>query len=713
MLATPPTILPGSPHPLGAHCDATGLNIAVFSSSATRIEVCLFDQVDGPATATLSLPGRSGHVHHGHVVGVSPGQLYGLRAHGPHEPRAGLRHNPHKLLVDPYARAIAWPRQGRELHYAHRVGAPGDDLTIDTRDNAASAPKSLALRDDFDWGDDRLPAVPWQDTLIYELHVKGMTRLHPAVPAALRGTYAGLATPPVIEHLRSLGVTTVELLPVHEIYDEPHLRLRKLTNYWGYNTLGFFAPTARYAADPRPGGAVDEFKAMVRTLHAAGIEVILDVVYNHSCEGGPRGPTLSLRGLDNRAYYALRHDDPREYVDVTGCGNTLHTRHPQTLQLVLDSLRYWAVHMHVDGFRFDLASALSRHGADFDRWSAFLATIHQDPVLSRLKLIAEPWDVGPGGYQVGGFPHPWAEWNGKYRDALRRFWRGDPGLVGELGFRLTGSADLYQRAGRSPQASINFVTCHDGFTLRDLVSHARKHNLANGEQNRDGNDHESSANWGVEGPSDDPEIDALRDRMVRNFIASLTVSLGVPMLCAGDEIGRSQGGNNNAYCQDNEVSWIAWEEADEQTLAFFRHVLRLRKAAVLRRRTFFTGAQPSGSRLPDLRWLHPDGRELSPTDWSDPHTQAFGMLLGGEAIAEIDARGHAIVGESFLALINASPRPVRFELPPVARAWARIIDTRGFDTQAVPLPPEQRCYELVPRSLAVLWLTAPHATTQA
>ena len=703
----PPSVLPGLPYPLGASCGPDGINVAVFSASATRIELCLFDRVDAGPTATWTLPERSGHVHHGLFPDLRPGQIYGLRAHGPHDPRAGLRHNPHRLLVDPYARAIVWPRQGREVPYAHRVGDPAEDLAMDVRDNAASAPKALALTDEFAWGDDRPPARPWSETLIYELHVKGMTRLHPGVPAPLRGTYAGLATPPVIDHLRSLGVTAVELLPIHEIYDEPHLRLRGLTNYWGYSTLGFFAPTARYAADRSPGGAVREFKAMVRTLHAAGLEVILDVVYNHTCEGGRLGPTLSLRGLDNRSYYALRPDDPREYVDVTGCGNTLRAGHPQALQLVLDSLRYWVVHMHVDGFRFDLASALSRRGAEFDRHSAFLAAIHQDPVLSRVKLIAEPWDVGPGGYQVGDFPAPWAEWNGKYRDTLRRFWRGDPGQLGELGFRLTGSADLYAPGGRPPQASINFVTCHDGFTLRDLVSHARKHNLANGEQNRDGNDHEHSANWGVEGPTDDPEIEALRDRMVRNFAASLTVSLGVPMLCAGDELGRTQGGNNNAYCQDNEVSWIAWEQADQATLAFFRHVLRLRQAAVLRRRTFFTGAAPPGSRLRDLLWLHPDGRELSAQDWSDPHTRAFGMLLGGDAIAEVDAQGHPIVGESFLVLINASARPLRFALPAVARAWARIVDTRGTDTQAVPLPPEQKSYDMVPRSLAVLWRTAP------
>ncbi len=706
MAAPPRKLLPGAASPLGATCDAEGINFAVYSSSASAIEVCLFEGTDTAPRETLRLGQRSGDVHHAYVPGLRPGQLYGLRAHGHHEPHAGLRHNPHKLLLDPYARAVAWPRRGGEVPYAHRVGDPAGELAIDTRDNAAEAPKAIALDDEFDWGDDRPPARPWSETLIYELHVKGMTKLHPGVPPALRGTYGGLAAPLVIDHLRGLGVTAVELLPVHEIYDEPHLRRTGRTNYWGYSTLGFFAPAARYAADRRPGAAVREFKAMVRALHAAGIEVILDVVYNHTCEGGALGPMLSLRGLDNRTYYALEAEDPRRHVDVTGCGNTLNMRHPQTLQLVLDSLRYWVTQMHVDGFRFDLAPALSRRGPEFDRWSGFLAAVHQDPVLARVKLIAEPWDVGPGGYQVGGFPAPWSEWNGRYRDGVRRFWRGDPGQLGELAYRLTGSADVYQQPSRGPHASVNFVTCHDGFTLRDLVSYQRKHNLGNGEQNRDGSDNEHSANNGVEGPSEDPEIAALRERLVRNFAATLAVSLGVPMLSAGDEIGRTQGGNNNAYCRDDEVSWIAWESADEATLAFFRHALRIRQAAVLRRRGFFRGAAVAGSRMHDLQWLHPEGREPTARDWADPHARAIGMLFGGDAIGEVDALGDAMHGESFLVLINGAAEPRSFVLPAVAASWARLIDTRNAETLAVPLAPGQTRYELLPRSMAVLWVTA-------
>ena len=706
MSVAQPRALPGAASPLGATCEAAGINFAVYSSTATRVEVCLFADVDDEPSATIVLGERSGFVHHGLVPGLRPGQLYGLRAHGPYEPQAGLRHNPHRLLVDPYARAIAWPTRPGPIPYAHRDGDPAGELAIDTGDNAASAPKCVALTDEFEWGDDRPPARPWTESLIYELHVKGMTRLHPQVPRAQRGTYAGLAAPAVIEHLRGLGVTAVELLPVHEIYDEPHLQAAGRVNYWGYNTLGFFAPTARYAQGDAPGAAVREFKEMVKALHDAGIEVLLDVVYNHSCEAGALGPMLSLRGLDNRSYYALHPDDPRRYVDVTGCGNTLQTRHPQALQLVLDSLRYWVTQMHVDGFRFDLAAALARGLYEVEQLSSFFTIIHQDPIISQVKLIAEPWDVGPGGYQVGNFPVRWAEWNGKYRDSVRRFWRGEPGQLGELGFRLTGSADLYLRSGRAPQASVNFVTCHDGFTLRDLVSYARKHNLGNGEHNRDGSDHESSANWGVEGPTDDPEVAGLRARMVRNFAATLAVSLGVPMLCAGDEIGRSQGGNNNAYCQDNEVSWIDWARADEATLAFFRHALRLRQAAVLRRRGFFTGAGRTGSRLRDLVWLHPDGRELTPQDWADARAQTFGMLLGGDAIGLVDAAGEAIHGESFLVLINGAGQAVEFVLPAVASSWARLIDTRGADTQAHPLAPGQASYDMVPRSLVVLWLTA-------
>ena len=690
--------LPGAEQPLGAHCEAGGINFAVYSSTASRIDVCLFAAVDAAPTATIALPGRSGHVHHGFLPGLAAGQLYGLKAHGTFAPEAGLLHDPHRLLVDPYARAIAWPSE------APPVLAGGPEPTLLERCNAAMAPKCVALADDFDWGDDRPPRRAWSETLIYELHVKGMTQLHPGVPPRLRGSYIGLATPPVIEHLRSLGVTAVELLPVHEIFDEPHLQQRGRVNYWGYSTLGFFAPSARYAHDRRPGAAVHEFKAMVKALHAAGIEVLLDVVYNHTCEGGANGPTLSLRGLDNRSYYLLDPDDPRRTIDFTGCGNTLNLRHPQTLQLVLDSLRYWVMQMHVDGFRFDLAPALSRRGAEVERASAFLAALHQDPVLRGVKLIAEPWDVGPGGYQVGGFPPPWREWNDRYRDGVRRFWRGDPGQLGELAYRLSGSSDLFQRPGRGPQTSINYVTCHDGFTLRDLVSYTRKRNEANGEGNRDGRDDELAAHWGVEGPSDDPDITATRARMVRNFAATLAVSLGVPMLCAGDELGRSQGGNNNAYCQDNPVSWIDWVAADAETLAFFRHALRLRQAAVLRRGHFFTGAGLPGSRLRDLCWLRPEGGELRPEDWSTG--KALGMLLGGDAIGETLGPGVTLHGESFLVLINGSSKPLRFALPPVASAWARLIDTRVAETVALPLNAGQTHYEMAPRSLVVLWITA-------
>jgi len=700
-----PQILPGTAYPLGATCYAEGINFAVFSETATRIEVCLFDAVDGTPVATLPLAERTGFVHHGFVPGLAPGQLYGLRAHGPYDPPAGLRHNPFMVLVDPYARAIATP-DPKYVPYAYRTPGPLLDLVMDPADNAARALKSVALGDEFDWGDDRPPARAWSDTLIYEGHVKGLTMLHPDVPEGLRGTYGGVASEAIIKHLLALGVTAVELLPVHESFDEPHVRRIGLTNYWGYSTLGFFAPASRFAADRRPGAAVDEFKSMVKGLHAAGIEVILDVVYNHTGEGGGAGPTLSLRGLDNRAYYSLDPRDPRHYVDMTGCGNTLNLRHPQVVQLVLDSLRYWAVEMRVDGFRFDLASALSRRGPEFDRWSAFLAAVHQDPVLRRVKLIAEPWDVGPGGYQVGGFPSPWAEWNGRYRDSVRRFWRGDPGLASELGFRLTGSADLYMASGRGPHGSINYVACHDGFPLRDLTMFARKHNAANGEENRDGNNHEHSANWGVEGPSRDPDISAVRARTVRNLATTLALSLGVPMICAGDELGRSQGGNNNAYCQDNPVSWIDWASADVATLTFFRHVFKnLRQTATLRRRVFFVGARIGGAALKDLQWLRPDGAELMPQDWNDPRTQALGLLLGGDAGLH-DAHGRAVVGESLLLLLNASSTAVRFVLPTAAASWARLVDTRHADTQVVPLPVTQRDYELVAHSMAVLWLTA-------
>lgn len=698
-------IWPGRPDPLGATPDAGGVNFAVFSEAATRVDLCLFDAPHRPARATLQLPERTGRVHHGYVPGLGPGQLYGLRVHGPYEPQAGLRFNPNKVMLDPYARAVAWSGAGREL-LAYRAGDPAGDLAFDPTDNAAAAPKAVVVADDFDWGDDRRPNTPWTRTLIYEAHVKGISRLHAGVPPNLRGTYAGLAAPPIVEHLRALGVTAVELLPVHEIFDEPPLRHRGLVNYWGYSTLGYFAPAARYAADARPGGQVVEFKRMVKALHAAGIEVLLDVVFNHTCEGGHLGPTLSLRGIDNRTYYMLDPGAPRYYADYSGCGNTLDLRHPQVLRLVLDSLRYWALEMRVDGFRFDLAPALSRRGAEVDRHSPFLAAIGQDPVLSRLKLIAEPWDVGPHGYQLGASPHPWAEWNGRYRDAVRRFWRGDLGLVGELGYRLTGSSDLFSATDRGPWASVNFVACHDGFTLHDLTSYSVKHNLANGEDNRDGNNHEHGSNWGAEGETEDPQIRETRARTVRNFLTTLAISQGVPMLCAGDEMGRTQRGNNNAYCQDNPTSWLCWEPSPEAEalLAFTRHVLGLRRHAVLRRPRFFSGGAAPSGRMRDIVWLRPDGRAMTLEDWTSPATRALAMLLGGDATGLHDERGEPVVCESLLVLLNADDAPTEFTLPCDGACWEVLVDTRDASTAARPVPDDHRGYPLIGRSMAVLRL---------
>jgi isoamylase len=698
-------IWPGRPDPLGATADAGGVNFALFSETASRVELCLFDAPQLAPAVTVHLPERTGRIFHGYVPGLRPGQLYGYRVHGPYEPQAGLRHNPHKLMLDPYARAVASSGAGAEM-FAYRLGDPAGDLALDRDDNAAAAPKAIVDDGAFDWGDDRHPHTPWTRTLIYELHVKGMTRLHTGLPPRLRGTYAGLASPQVISHLQQLGVTAIELLPVHEIFDEPHLRHRGLVNYWGYSTLGFFAPAARYAADPRPGGQVAEFKAMVKALHAAGIEVLLDVVFNHTCEGNHLGPTLSLRGIDNRAYYVLDPGAARYYADYTGCGNTLNLRHPQTLRLVLDSLRYWASEMHVDGFRFDLAPALARRGPEVDPWSPFLTAIAQDPLLSRLKLIAEPWDVGPHGYQLGGFPFPWAEWNGRYRDAVRRFWRGDLGLCGELGYRLTGSSDLFSATDRRPWASVNYVACHDGFTLRDLVSYSVKHNLANGEDNRDGNNAEHGANWGAEGEVEDPRIQAVRARTVRNFLTTLAISQGVPMLCAGDELGRTQRGNNNAYCQDNPTSWLCWEpsaEADE-LLAFARHALGLRRFAVFRRPRFFSGGRSPRGRMRDILWLRPDGKTMHQGDWTSPSTRALALLLGGDATGLTDAHGEPVVCESMLVLLNADDTPTSFTLPGERAQWQVVVDTRSASTRVESLPEGQARYELIPRSMAVLRL---------
>ena len=623
---------------------------------------------------------RTNQTWHVYLPQSRPGLHYGYRVDGPYDPAAGHRFNPAKLLIDPYAKSIADTIRLSDRMFGYRLGDPDGDLTRDERDSAADMPKCVVVDQAFSWGGDRLLGTPWSKTVIYELHVKGFTARHPDVPDHLRGTYAGLATPAVIEYLQGLGVTAVELLPVHHAVLDKHLTDQGLTNYWGYNTIGFFAPDMRYALSPIRGRHVREFKTMVKTLHSAGIEVILDVVYNHTAEGNHLGPTLSFRGIDNATYYRLTPDDPRYYMDYTGCGNSLNVRHPRTLQLIMDSLRYWVQDMHIDGFRFDLASTLARELHDVDRLSAFFDIIHQDPVLSQVKLIAEPWDLGEGGYQVGNFPVGWAEWNGKYRDAIRRYWKGDGGQVAELAYRLSGSSDLYEMSGRRPFASINFITAHDGFSLHDLVSYNDKHNEANGENNRDGTNENSSWNCGVEGPTDDQAVHDLRMKQKRNMLATLLLSQGVPMLCGGDEISRTQQGNNNAYCQDNEISWHNWHlsQADRSLHTFVRQLIALRQAhPVFRRRQFFQGRQIHGSEIKDIVWLHSDGKEMDEADWAQGHLRAIGLVLAGDAIEEKDTRGNAIVDDTFLLLLNAHHEAIQFVMPQHDEntVWHLILDT--------------------------------------
>ncbi len=673
-------VWPGRFVPLGARFDGKGINFALFSERATGVELCLFDPADPRReTARLRLSERTRHVWHGYVRGLKPGTLYGYRAHGPYEPERGLFFNPNKLLMDPYARAIHgkvdW---GHPVHAYLRDG--GAEMKIDERDDAPGKPRSVVLADDFDWGNDARPQIPWNRAVIYELHVKGFTMRHPGVPPELRGTYAGLASPAVIEHFKKLGITAVELLPVQEKMDEEPLVRRGLTNYWGYSTLGYFAPEQLYSSRGTRGEQVAEFKEMVKALHAAGIEVILDVVYNHTGEGNVQGPVLCYKGLANDAYYRLKPESPREYLDFTGTGNSVNTFHPQTVKLVADSLRYWAQEMRVDGFRFDLATTLGRELRDFSREAPFFHVIHQDPVLSRLKLIAEPWDVGEGGYQLGNFPVLWSEWNGRYRDAVRRYWRGDQHSVAELGYRLTGSSDLYLLGGRKPSASINYVAVHDGFTLHDLVTYEQKHNQANGEDNRDGADENYSWNCGVEGETDDPRIRAMREQQKRNFLATLFLSQGIPMLCAGDEMGRTQRGNNNAYCQDNEISWVDWklDDARQALFEFTAKMIRLRREQpVLQRRGFFKGVHIWDSEFKDLAWFRPDGAEITSKDWENSAVPSLGFLLGGDAIPMPDERGNRQVGDTLLVLMNAHSEPLTFTLPAVEWGidWEIAIDT--------------------------------------
>ncbi|GIH38308.1 glycogen operon protein GlgX homolog [Microbispora corallina] len=650
-----------------------GTNFSVFSEVAERVELCLFD--DAGEETRVDLPEVDGFVWHGYLPGIMPGQRYGLRVHGPYQPDHGHRCNPGKLLLDPYAKAIEGSVRWNESLFSYQFADPG---RLNTDDSAHYMPKNVVVNPFFEWGNDRPPRIPYHETVIYEAHVRGLTMRHPQVPEEQRGTYAGLAHPAVVEHLQSIGVTAVELMPVHQFVPEHFLVARGLTNYWGYNTIAYLAPHNAYSSAGQRGEQVQEFKAMVRALHEAGIEVILDVVYNHTAEGDHMGPTVGFRGIDNVAYYRLRDEDRRYYLDYTGCGNSLNVRSPHALQLIMDSLRYWVQDMHVDGFRFDLAAALARELHDVDRLSAFFDLIQQDPVISQVKLIAEPWDVGPGGYQVGNFPPLWTEWNGKYRDSVRDFWRGDGRTLPEFASRLTGSSDLYATSGRRPVASINFVTCHDGFTLTDLVSYNRKHNEANGEGNRDGTDDNRSWNCGAEGPVEDPAIVGLRRRQRRNFLTTLFVSQGVPMLLAGDEFGRTQNGNNNAYCQDNDISWTDWSllRQERDLLDFVRRLSDLRRRhPVFRRRRFFHGREKDGTR--DIVWLTPSGAEMTDGDWHTGYAKSLAVFVNGDAISEPGPRGERIRDDSFLLLVNGHHENLTFALPgpEYGPGWRPVLDT--------------------------------------
>ena len=671
-------VWPGDSYPLGATYDGAGTNFGLFSEVADRVELCLFDD-DGTETR-IDLNEVDGFVWHGYLPGVSPGQRYGYRVHGPYNPAEGKRCNPHKLLIDPYAKAIEGQVTWGQPVFSYQFGHP------DRRNNADSAPyvpRSVVVNPYFDWNLDRPPRTPYYETVIYEAHVRGLTREHPVIPDEQRGTYLGLAHPAVISHLKGLGVTAVELMPVHQFVNDSHLKEKGLGNYWGYNTIGFFAPHNAYSASGHRGQQVQEFKTMVRALHQAGIEVILDVVYNHTAEGNHLGPTLSFRGIDNAGYYRLVDDDRRYYMDTTGTGNSLLMRHPHVLQMIMDSLRYWVLDMHVDGFRFDLAATLARQFYEVDRLSAFFDLVQQDPVVSQVKLIAEPWDVGDGGYQVGNFPPLWSEWNGKYRDTIRDFWRGQPATLPEFASRLTGSSDLYQHDSRRPVASVNFVTCHDGFTLTDLVSYNHKHNEANGEDGRDGTDDNRSWNCGAEGPTEDKAILALRARQKRSFLLTLLLSQGVPMLLAGDEMGRTQRGNNNAYCQDNEISWVDWAvraEDDQALYDYVRTLIKLRADhAVFRRRRFFRGLPARGgrNRLGDIAWFTLAGEEMTGDDWDAGFAKSLTVFLNGRAISEPDRRGEPVQDDSFLLLFNASEEDLRFVIPPrrYGPRWSKVLDT--------------------------------------
>ena len=698
-------VWPGKAYPLGANYDGFGTNFAVYSEVAQQVELCLFDA--GGAERRVTLPEVDGFIWHGYLPNAEPGRRYGYRVHGPDEPATGSRCNPHKLLLDPYAKAIDGQFHWEQSLFGYNFGEP------DSRNDADSAramPKSVVINPYFDWGMDRPPQHGYADSVIYEAHVKGLTATHPDIPPAIRGTYSAIAHPVIIDHLKSLGASAIELMPVHHFANDSVLLERGLSNYWGYNTIGFFAPDSKYSASRTPGGQVQEFKAMVRALHEAGIEVILDVVYNHTAEGNHLGPTLSFRGIDNAAYYRLVDDDKRYYMDYTGTGNSLNVGHPHALQLIMDSLRYWVTEMHVDGFRFDLAATLAREFYDVDRLSAFFELVQQDPTVSQVKLIAEPWDVGPGGYQVGNFPPQWTEWNGKYRDTVRDFWRGEAASLGEFAYRISGSADLYEATARRPVASINFVTAHDGFTLRDLVSYNDKHNDANGEGNNDGESHNRSWNCGVEGPTCDAEVNALRNRQQRNFITTLLLSQGVPMICHGDELGRTQRGNNNGYCQDNELTWVDWEHADVALQSFTASVSALRaNHPVFRRKRFFNGrpVRRRGSEgLPDISWFRPDGSEMSDEDWDSGFGKSIAVYLNGQGIPDLDPRGRRVVDDSFVMCFNGHHEGLEFILPPAefGAAWQPVVDTAagpGEVSDAAPVKAAD-AIRVQPRAMVVL-----------
>ncbi len=702
-------VWPGSPYPLGANWDGAGVNFALYSANATKVELCLFDEIDDiHESQRIELPEQTDFVWHGYLPGLKPGQLYGYRVHGPYEPHHGHRFNANKVLLDPYAKSIGREIRWTDAMFGYDVSDPAKDLSFDDRDNAAAAPLSVVVDNRFRWGNDKPLKTPWHKTLIYELHVKGFTMKHPGVPKEKRGTYAGLASRASIQHMLDLGVTAVELMPIHEKIDDRHLIEKGLSNYWGYNTLGFFAPELSYSSDKTPQGSVNEFKSMVKKLHQAGLEVILDVVYNHTAEGNHHGPTVCLRGIDNSSYYRMVHDDRRFYMDYTGCGNTLNMQTPHVLQLIMDSLRYWVNEMHIDGFRFDLCSALARELHEVDKLGAFFDIIHQDPILSQVKLIAEPWDLGEGGYQVGNFPILWTEWNGKYRDCVRQFWRGDGGTMSEFATRMTGSSDLYQHNGKRPYASINFVTSHDGFCMRDLVSYNEKHNLANGEDNRDGDNNNESWNCGEEGPTDQQEVLKLRGRQVRNLMTTLLLSQGVPMMRAGDELSHTQNGNNNAYCQDNEISWLDWEldPVKEKFLKYVKRVVRLWKNnPVFQRRHFFQGRKIRGDEVQDISWITPGGKAMTDENWNEPHVQCLAVRLEGGLIAEVDEKGRQIHGKTFLMLLNANKHPVDFTLPAHKENefWKPTIDSSD-SSQETGLMRQGQVYRMMGNSIAVLRL---------